>query len=244
MDAIILAGGFAKRMWPLTKNKPKQLLNLAGKPMLGYVIKSLNNLDFDRIIVSVNSFFAPQFQEYLDSNVRAKNVELFVEDSDSEDQKLGALGALNLLFKNKNLRGPVFIAGGDNLSDFDLTKMVTVYNKFKADVIGLYDVENIELAKLYGIADLEDNRIVDFVEKPLSPPSTLAATAYWLLSESGIANFFSYINEGGDRDAMGNFLAWNVKRNSVYSVSFKGNWYDIGSLDSYSEAQKWLERRP
>ena len=244
MYAIILAGGFAKRMWPLTKNKPKQLLNLTGKPMLGYVIKSLNNLDFDRIIVSVNSFFAPQFQEYLDSNVRAKNVELFVEDSDSEDQKLGALGALNLLFKNKNLRGPVFIAGGDNLSDFDLTKMVTVYNKFKADVIGLYDVENIELAKLYGIADLEDNRIVDFVEKPLSPPSTLAATAYWLLSESGIANFFSYINEGGDRDAMGNFLAWNVKRNSVYSVSFKGNWYDIGSLDSYSEAQKWLERRP
>ena len=244
MDAIILAGGFAKRMWPLTKNKPKQLLNLAGKPMLGYVIKSLNNLDFDRIIVSVNSFFAPQFKEYLDSNVRSKNVELFVEDSDSEDQKLGALGALNLLFKNKNLRGPVFIAGGDNLSDFDLTKMVTVYNKFKADVIGLYDVENIELAKLYGIADLEDNRIVDFVEKPISPPSTLAATAYWLLSESGIANFFSYINEGGDRDAMGNFLAWNVKRNSVYSVSFKGNWYDIGSLDSYSEAQKWLERRP
>lgn len=244
MDAIILAGGFAKRMWPLTKNKPKQLLNLAGKPMLGYVIKSLNNLDFDRIIISVNSFFAPQFKEYLDSNVRSKNVELFVEDSDSEDQKLGALGALNLLFKNKNLRGPVFIAGGDNLSDFDLTKMVTVYNKFKADVIGLYDVENIELAKLYGIADLEDNRIVDFVEKPISPPSTLAATAYWLLSESGIANFFSYINEGGDRDAMGNFLAWNVKRNSVYSVSFKGNWYDIGSLDSYSEAQKWLERRP
>ena len=244
MDAIILAGGFAKRMWPLTKNKPKQLLNLAGKPMLGYVIKSLNNLDFDRVIVSVNSFFAPQFQEYLDSNVSAKNVELFVEDSDSEDQKLGALGALNLLFKNKNLRGPVFIAGGDNLSDFDLTKMVTVYNKFKADVIGLYDVENIELAKLYGIADLEDNRIVDFIEKPISPPSTLAATAYWLLSESGIANFFSYIDEGGDRDAMGNFLAWNVKRNSVYSVSFKGNWYDIGSLDSYSEAQKWLERRP
>ena len=244
MDAIILAGGFAKRMWPLTKNKPKQLLNLAGKPMLGYVIKSLNNLDFDRIIVSVNRFFAPQFQEYLDSNVRAKNVELFVEDSDSEDQKLGALGALNLLFKSKNLRGPVFIAGGDNLSDFDLTKMVTVYNKFKADVIGLYDVENIDLAKLYGIADLEDNRIVDFIEKPISPPSTLAATAYWLLSESGIANFFSYINEGGDRDAMGNFLSWNVKRNSVYSVSFKGNWYDIGSLDSYSEAQKWLERRP
>ena len=244
MDAIILAGGFAKRMWPLTKNKPKQLLNLAGRPMLDYVINSLSGLDLDRIIVSVNSFFAPQFQHYLDSNPSFKNVELFVEESDSEDQKLGALGALNLLFKNNNLKGPVFIAGGDNLSDFDLTKMVTVYNKSKADVIGLFDVENMELAKLYGIADLEENRIIDFVEKPSTPPSTLAATAYWLLSESGITDFFSYINEGGDRDAMGNFLAWNVKRNSVHSVSFKGNWYDIGGLDSYSEAQKWLERRP
>ena len=244
MDGIILAGGFAKRMWPLTKNKPKQLLNLAGRPMLDYVIESLSTLDLDRIIVSVNSFFAPQFQDYLDSNTGFKNVELFVEESDSEDQKLGALGALNLLFKNKNLKGPVFIAGGDNLSDFDLTKMVTVYSESKSDVIGLFDVENVELAKLYGIADLEDNKIIDFVEKPSTPPSTLAATAYWLLSESGIANFFSYISEGGDRDAMGNFLAWNVKRNSVDSVSFKGNWYDIGSLDSYSEAQKWLERRP
>lgn len=244
MDGIILAGGFAKRMWPLTKNKPKQLLNLAGRPMLDYVIDSLINLDLDRIIVSVNSFFATQFQDYLDSNTSFKNVELFVEESDSEDQKLGALGALNLLFKNKNLKGPVFIAGGDNLSDFDLTKMVTVYSESKSDVIGLFDVDNVELAKLYGIADLEDNRIIDFVEKPSTPPSTLAATAYWLLSESGITNFFSYISEGGDRDAMGNFLAWNVKRNSVNSVSFKGNWYDIGSLESYSEAQKWLERRP
>ena len=165
MDGIILAGGFAKRMWPLTKNKPKQLLDLAGRPMLDYVINSLSGLDLDRIIVSVNSFFAPQFQDYLDSNSTAKNIELFIEDSNSEDQKLGALGALNLLFKTKNLKGPVFIAGGDNLSDFDLTKMVTVYSESKSDVIGLFDVENVELAKLYGIADLEDNKIIDVVKK-------------------------------------------------------------------------------
>jgi len=244
MDAIILAGGFAKRMWPLTKNKPKQLLDIAGRPMLDYVIDSLSNLDLDRIIVSVNSFFAPQFQNYLDSNVNVNNIELFIEESDNEEQKLGALGALNLLFKKKDFRGPVFIAGGDNLSDFDLREMVNIYNESRKDVIGLFDVENLELAKLYGIADLEDNRIIDFVEKPNSPPSTLAATAYWLLSESGIINFHTYIEEGGDRDAMGNFLAWNVKQNPVYSVSFSGNWYDIGGLESYSEAQKWLERRP
>ena len=72
------------------------------------------------------------------------------------------------------MKGPVFIAGGDNLSDFDLKKMVSIYKDLKADVIGLFDVENTELAKLYGIADLNENRIVDFVEKPSSPPSTLS----------------------------------------------------------------------
>ena len=244
MDAIILAGGFAKRMWPLTKNKPKQLLDIGGKPMLDYVIDSLGNLNLDRIIVSVNSFFASQFQDYLDSKISTNNIELFIEKSDNEEEKLGALGALNLLFQNFSLEGPVFIAGGDNLSDFELEKMINVYDECNKDVIGLFDVEKIELAKLYGIANLEENRIVDFVEKPNSPPSTLAATAYWLLSEAGIVNFFRYIDEGGDRDAMGNFLTWNVKQNPVYSVSFSGNWYDIGGLESYSEAQKWLERRP
>ena len=161
--------------------------------MLQHVIESLERIEPSRIILSVNSFFAPQFQEYLDSSVNVDNVELFIEESDNEDQKLGALGALNLLFRKKNLQGPEFIAGGDNLSDFDLREMVHVYNESKKDVIGSFDVEDLELAKLYGIADLEGNRIVAFVEKPPSPPSTLAATAYWLLSEECMMNFFTYI---------------------------------------------------
>ena len=244
MDAIILAGGFAKRMWPLTKNKPKQLLDIAGKPMLEYVIDSLKSINPNRIIVSVNSLFSSQFRDYLNSVEHFTNVELFVEESNNEEQKLGALGALNLLFNTYNLKGPIFIAGGDNLSDFNFKKMVDVYERTDKDVIGLFDVGSFELAKLYGISELDEDRIVDFLEKPSSPPSTLAATAYWLLSKSGISNFYNYLETGGDRDAMGNFLAWNVRKNPVYSVSFKGNWYDIGSLNSYSEAQKWIKDRP
>ena len=111
------------------------------------------------------------------------------------------MGALNLLFSELNIRGPVFIAGGDNLSDFDLTAMVSKSNRTNKDVIGLYDVEDENLAKLYGIAELKSDRIIDFVEKPSDPRSTLAATAHWILSKNGISNFFEYINSGGDRDA-------------------------------------------
>ena len=240
MDSIILAGGFAKRMWPLTKNTPKQLLDVAGKPMLTHVLKSLEKINPERVIVSVNSFFESNFKNFLKDYKGPLNLELFVESSNNEEEKLGALGALNLLFSEFSIKGPVFIAGGDNLSNFDLNRMVEQYQKTKKDVIGLYDVEDIELAKLYGIAETSNDSIIDFYEKPNDPKSTLAATAYWLLSEEGITNFLDYINSGGDRDALGNFLNWNIKKADVKSVSFQGIWYDIGDLDSYTTAQNWL----
>ena len=240
MDSIVLAGGFAKRMLPLTKNTPKQLLDLAGEPMLSHVLKSLEGISPERVIISVNSFFSSHFSQFIDDYSGPLNLQLFVESSENEEEKLGALGALNLLFSELNINGPVFIAGGDNLSNFDLTEMVSKSERTNRDVIGLYDVEDNDLAKLYGIAELKSDRIVDFVEKPTDPKSTLAATAYWLLSKEGISNFFDYINAGGDRDALGNFLAWNIKRNEVLSVSYRGTWYDIGDLESYKTAQNWF----
>ena len=240
MDSIVLAGGFAKRMLPLTKNTPKQLLDVAGEPMLSHGLKSLEEISPERVIISVNSFFSSHFSQFIDDYSGPLNLQLFVESSENEEEKLGALGALNLLFSELNITGPVFIAGGDNLSNFDLSAMVSKSERTNRDVIGLYDVEDNNLAKLYGIAELKSDRIVDFVEKPSEPKSTLAATAYWLLSTDGISNFFDYINSGGDRDALGNFLTWNIKRNEVLSVSYRGTWYDIGDLESYKAAQKWL----
>ena len=240
MDSIVLAGGFAKRMWPLTKNTPKQLLDVAGKPMLTHVLKSLERINPERVIVSVNSFFATNFENYIKNYEGPLNLELFVESSNNEEEKLGALGALNLLFSEYSIKGPVFIAGGDNLSNFDLNQMVRKYQETKKDVIGLYDVEDLELARLYGIAETNNESITDFHEKPSKPKSTLAATAYWLLSEKGIINFFDYISSGGDRDALGNFLAWHIQKADVKSVSFRGVWYDIGDLESYNTARKWL----
>ena len=109
MDSIVLAGGFAKRMWPLTKNTPKQLLDLAGKPMLTHVLKSLENISPQRVIISVNSFFASNFEKYIQTYEGPLNLELFVESSNNEEEKLGALGALNLLFSEFSIKGPVFI---------------------------------------------------------------------------------------------------------------------------------------
>ena len=155
MDSIVLAGGFAKRMLPLTEKTPKQLLDVAGEPMLSHVLHSLESVSPDRVIVSVNSFFASNFDKFIEGYEGPLNLQLFVESSNSEEEKLGALGALNLLFNELSITGPVIIAGGDNLSDFDLSRMLNQSDKTQRDVIGLYDVEDYELAKLYGIAEIE-----------------------------------------------------------------------------------------
>ena len=142
MDSIVLAGGFAKRMLPLTKNTPKQLLDVAGEPMLSHVLKSLEEISPERVIISVNSFFSSHFSQFIDDYSGPLNLQLFVESSENEEEKLGALGALNLLFSELNITGPVFIAGGDNLSNFDLSAMVSKSERTNRDVIGLYDVED------------------------------------------------------------------------------------------------------
>ena len=103
MDSIILAGGFAKRMWPLTKDTPKQLLDVGGKPMLQHVIESLERIGPSRIILSVNSFFASQFLKFVEDYSGSMNLQLYVESSSKDKEKLRAHGALNILFKDFEL---------------------------------------------------------------------------------------------------------------------------------------------
>ena len=93
MDSIVLAGGFAKRMLPLTKNTPKQLLDVAGEPMLNHVLKSLEKISPERVILSVNSFFSSHFKQFISDYQGPLNLQLFVESSKNEEEKLGALGA-------------------------------------------------------------------------------------------------------------------------------------------------------
>ena len=248
LDVVILAGGFAKRMWPLTKQTPKQLLPLAGRPMLAYVLDKLEPLEaadsLGTVYVSTNQAFADHFEAYLASyaGAVAPRLQLIVEPALSECQKLGSLGALGLLFREQKLKGPLLILGSDNLYDFALTPLVQTHSDTGCDVVGLFDVEDIKLARLYGIAEMAaDGTIAAFVEKPADPPSTLAATALWLLSPSGVAALLDYLAAGHDRDALGNFLAWRIKNAGVMGHAYTGVWYDIGSIESYEAAQLWLE---
>ncbi len=238
MKAVVLAGGFAKRMWPLTKDKPKHLLPVAGKPMLDYIMGKLEKIsEIDEIYISTNAKFKMQFEDYLSTKSGDKKITLFIEDAKSEQEKLGSVGALGFLIKENQVRTELAVIGGDNIFDFNLTDLIGFFNNKNGNIVALYDLKSKEHASLYGVVQIDDSgRIIDFFEKPPKPRSSLVSTACYLFTKQGVNNIIRYLNEGNDPDKMGHFIEWLYKNDNVYGYVFEGYWFDIGSFESYDQA--------
>ena len=238
MKAIILAGGYAKRLWPLTKNKPKQLLSVGGRPMIEYIIEKLEaQEEIDKIIISTNEKFEENFKEWLLGYKSLKDIELIFEPTLSEKNKLGSVGALGYLIKKKNIDEELMIIGGDNLFGFDLKDLINYYREKNGNIVALYDIKSIQKARSYGVAKVDEKmRIIDFIEKPENPPSALVSTACYMLSPEGVKSILTYLDKGENPDAIGFFIKWLIKRERVFGFVFSGRWFDIGSLESLKEA--------
>jgi glucose-1-phosphate thymidylyltransferase len=241
MDVIVLAGGFAKRMWPLTKEKPKHLLDIGGRPMLGYTLDTLVEMDgIGMIYVSTNEAFGDQFAEFL-KGYDGKKVKLIIEPSPTEDRKLGSIGGLGYLIDKEGLSDDTMIIGGDNLFEFHPLEAVEVFRKVNRDIVAVYDVGTRERARLYGIVNASENGVIkEFLEKPEDPPSTMAATAFYIFKADTMGLVPKYLKEGGKPDALGFFITYLVKNRSVVAWKFHGKWFDIGSLDVYHEADEYF----
>jgi glucose-1-phosphate thymidylyltransferase len=240
MDCIVLAGGFARRLLPLTENTPKPLLPVGGRPILSYTLDRLKALpNLEKVYITTNRRFWHHFRDFIDTERGNLDCELFIEDAESEGQKLGSVGALDHLVQARKMHGDCLILGGDNLFDFSLVDLVERHRKVGASVVALYDVRSNERASLYGIAKVDrDGRIIDFLEKPAQPPTTLASTACYLFSGEAMRLLRTYVKEGNPPDAAGHFVAWLCKRLPVFGFVFSGLWFDIGSKESYAEADE------
>jgi glucose-1-phosphate thymidylyltransferase len=242
--AVVLAGGFAKRMWPLTRDKPKHLLPVAGKPMLNYILAKLEPLSkVDQVLISTNAAFERQFREYLNTIETKKNVSLFIENSRKEEEKLGSVGALSHLIKKCGVNDELLVFGGDNIFSFNIEDFVNFFRLKKANIVALFDLKSISKARFYGVVKIDsDCRIVDFQEKPAEPKTTLVSTACYAFTRDGVRNLHRYLDEGNEPDKMGHFIEWLYKNDKVYGYVFKGVWFDIGSFESYHEANKHISK--
>jgi glucose-1-phosphate thymidylyltransferase len=240
MKCILLCGGFAKRLWPLTLDRPKALLDVGGRAILDRIIDKVECLqDVDEVIISTNAAFEPVFRDWLSTRTFTKPVKLVVEPSRSESEKFGAIKGLAWLFEQAKVYSSFMVIAGDNVFDFELSELVKAYNQTGSPTVALYDVNDIEKAKMYGTVKLNGTRIEEFHEKSPSPPSTLASTGCYIFPRTAIKSFAEYLSGENPKDAPGHFIAWLSKKMPVHGWMWRGAWFDIGDFASLDAARAW-----
>ena len=226
-----MAGGFATRLWPITKTKAKPLLPLGKKVIIDHIYEKLKKFNVP-IIVSTNKRFQEDFETWADG----KDVELVVENSTKEEEKLGAVKALAEVSKIAD--DDLIVIAGDNVFSFGLEKFIEYYRQKRSPVIALYDVGDYELARRYGVAEIMGEKIVRFYEKPEKPKSTLVGIGIYAFPKDSLELLVNYARVNEKPDNLGDFMSWLCEREEVYGFIFNGVWYDVGSADSYIEALK------
>lgn len=234
MKVLIMAGGYATRLWPITKDNPKALLPVGNKRIIDYILEKTSELEFP-VYISTNRFFEGHFR----SVAKEYGVELIIEDTFHEEEKLGTIGAIRNAIEEVGLDDYLVIAG-DNLFSFSLKDFLSRFSD--KTLIAVYDVGDFELAKRYGVVVLEGDKVVSFEEKPLEPSSTLVSTGVYAFPKRVMGLVDEYL-QNGNRDSPGYFVQWLLERGEeIVAYRFSDYWYDIGSADSYLEALKTLLR--
>lgn len=243
MRAIILAGGYAKRLWPLTKDRPKPLLPIGEFCIMDYIVSRVLQVEgLEEIIISTNKRFEGNFREWIEKRGLDK-VRVYPEPSLKEEEKLGPTKALDLILRDA-AKDDYLVAAGDNLFSLDLREMVAFFRKVDAPVVALYEVETPHLATKYACVELGGAcRIMGFEEKPESPKSLLVSTGIYALPWRSISRVGEYLREGNPPDPIGKFIGWLAERDGAYGFKFSGYWYDIGSLESYNSAREDFAKR-
>jgi glucose-1-phosphate thymidylyltransferase len=243
MKAIVLAGGYAKRLWPLTKHTPKPLLNMNGKPILDLIVEKLDRIeDINKIYISTNKRFEKSFENWMKNHAYTKPIELIVENTNSEEEKLGTIAGLDFAIKSRKINEDCIIIAGDNLFDFKIEDFLEFYKKQKGPVVAIFDVGSLEEAKKFGVVTVDENlKIVEFVEKPEKPKASLIATCCYAFPRYVLDLISEYIKEGNKKDSPGYFLQWLHKKECVYAFVFNGHWFDIGDFACLEKARKFLK---
>ncbi len=246
MKALILAAGYATRLYPLTKDTPKPLLDVSGKPMIARIMEKVEELDeVDGVFVITNSRFFSQFQRWTASYVSPKKITVINDGTTTNENRLGAIGDMHFAVQKHHIDDDLLVIAGDNLFDFSLRDFVAHFKEKKTSTLAVRDLGNPALlAKRFGTVETgKKGRIVGFEEKPEWPKTSLAATAMYIFTKEDVQELKRLCASAKVPDAPGEFIKHLMIRKPVHAFAFTQNWYDIGSLEQLHEARRLFEGR-
>ncbi|MDD5130312.1 MAG: nucleotidyltransferase family protein [Candidatus Omnitrophica bacterium] len=232
MKALILAAGYATRLYPLTKKYPKPLLEVKGRPIINYIIDKLEVIDsIDEIYIVTNSKFISDFRKWFKTVKFHKKITLVDDLTKNNQDRLGAIGDINFVIKKKKICQDLLVVGGDNLFSGSLQKFLTASKNNAVSVgIGLYRLKQAKDACRYGVVKLDElKQVISFQEKPKHPDSNLVAMCLYYISKDCLNLINKYLlGKKRKADATGSYIAWLIGRAVVYGHVFNGSWFDIG----------------
>jgi glucose-1-phosphate thymidylyltransferase len=238
MHAVVLAGGYATRLWPITRHRPKMLLPIGETTVIDRILTELEEDGrIEHVYVSTNESFADDFETHIEDNNYEKAA-LSIEDTTAESEKFGVIGALSQLIEREGVDDDLLVIAGDNLMGFAISDFLDYFESRGAPTLAAYDVGSREKAKSYGLLTLDDDQVVDFQEKPEDPKSTLVSIACYAFTADSL-RFREYLDGDNNPDEPGWFIEWLQSRETVYAYSFDEPWFDIGTPESYLEAVAW-----
>jgi glucose-1-phosphate thymidylyltransferase len=233
MKCLILAAGYATRLYPLTENFPKPLLEVGGKTILDWLIEDIDSLGLiDEYVVISNHKFANIFAQW----AKNKSQKIIVVDdgTSTNETRLGAVCDIQYAVNQLKIDDDCLVIAGDNLLDFSLTDFVRyALGKNASAVMRYYEPTAAKLQKS-GVLTIDGtDRVLEMQEKPATPNSNWCCPPFYFYIKEDIKKIQQAINDGCGIDAPGSLVAWMCKQNLVYAMEMPGKRYDIGDVKSY-----------
>ncbi len=236
MKCVLLCAGFGTRLYPITLNKPKSLLEIKGKPLIEHIIEKIpNEVDEIFIVTSDNHYlkFIWWLEKFKKKNKRREKIKIINDNTTSLETRLGGVGDLWFVIQAEKIQDDILVIAGDNLFDFDLQELINFFKKKKATIAVIYDVKNLEEAKKFSDVEIKDNKLTSWEEKPEEPNSTLSSIGIYIFSKEDLKKIGEYMKTDKPKDGAGFLIGDFCKKQGVCAFFLKGRWYDIGSHEIY-----------
>jgi len=245
LKALVLAGGYGTRLYPLTRNLPKALLEVGGRPVISYLLDQLQQIAaIEEILLITNARFYPLFQDWVLRHPCQKPLRLLNNGTYYPETRLGAGGDLAFAIREAGLKGDLLISSSDNLFVFDLQDLIDFFWRKGANVLCYYVEEDIRALQRTGVVEVNgQGRVLNLEEKPERPRSHLAVPALYIFEGATLPRVGDYLESGGHPDSLGCLVAWLCRRVPFYAYPIPGRRLSIGDMESYREACDYFARR-